>query len=137
VRPPLTGKQVEIYLRNDPGRGWWLADGDGKFTITVEAPPFRACAVRRRTPVGFADLGPYQALVDAFEANRAGFVKMKPTDMNVGDIASHVIGEQRLNRDGSAEALYVFFNAPIKSQDRTGGGVEVRFVHQLVSPGAR
>jgi hypothetical protein len=134
---PLTRKQVEIYLHDDPGRGWWLADGDEKLTITVEAHPCHACSVRRQTPAGFADLAPYQTLADVFEAPTGGFVKMKPTNINVGDITSHVIGEQRIAGDGSAEALYVFSNTPAKPQDGTGAGAEVRFVHQLVSPRAR
>ena len=70
---PMTPEQVKSYLHANPGRGWVIVDGDGKFTVTVEAPPFHACGVRRSTPDGFADLAPYRAVVDPYERAGGGF----------------------------------------------------------------
>jgi hypothetical protein len=135
---PLTPEQLKIYLHDDPGRGWIIADGDRKFTITIEAPPYHACTVRRTAASGFADLAPYRAVVDPYERAAGGFVTMKPTDMQLGTITSHVTGEQKVSRDGGGEAFYVFYNTVNDAAERAKGytAVEVRFVHQYAAPGA-
>jgi hypothetical protein len=134
----LKPDEVRIYLKDDPGRGWSLADGPDKFVVTVEAPPYHACAVRRRTPSGFSDLATYYAVAGPYEKAAGGYRKIKPMDMKIGDIASHATGEQKVASDGGAESLFVFFNTPDDPKDRARGftAVEVRFVHQLMSPGA-
>ena len=135
----LKPDEVQIYLHDDPGRGWTIDDGAGKFVVTIEAPPYHACSVRRQTPSGFPDLATYYAVAAPYEAAAGGgYNKMKPMDMKVGDITSHASGEQKIAPDGSAEALYVFSNTASDPKDRAKGytAVEVRFVHQFVSPGA-
>ena len=136
----LKPDEVRIYLHDDPGRGWTIADGADKFVVTVEAPPYHACSVRRDTPSGFPDLATYYAVAGPYETAAGGrFNKIKPMDMKVGDITSHASGEQKVASDGGAEALFVFSNTPNDPKDRAKGytAVEVRFVHQFVSPGAQ
>ncbi|MEO9131820.1 MAG: hypothetical protein ABI240_11495 [Sphingomonas sp.] len=130
---------LQIYLHDDPGRGWTIADGDSKFTVTVEAPPYHACSVRRMTMSGFTDLAPYYAVSEPYERAAGGYSKVKPMDMQLGMISSHATGEQKVARDGSAESLFVFSNTPNDSAERAKGltGVEVRFVHQFMSKDAR
>ena len=133
----LTPDQVSIYLKSDPGRGWSVPDGGDHFIVTVEGPPFHACSVRRWTSGGFGDLAPYRSVADRFEAAHDGFAPMKPSDRDLGGLRSHAVGEARSLPGGGAEALYVFDNHDAAAHARGGPDVEVRFVHQIVSPGAR
>ena len=135
---PLTPEQVRITLVNDPGRGWMLTDGDREVLIFVEMPPYHACSVRRFTPAGFADLGAYRAVVDPYEASHPDFAPVQPYDTDRGNLHIHAIGEKRPLPTGGAETLYVFdqhINDPTK---RAAGqtAVNVRFVHQIIDPGA-
>ena len=132
----LTPDQVAIYLKSDPGRGWRVADGDDHFIVTVESQPFHACTVRRWTRGGFADMTVYRAIADGFEANHAGFAPMKPYDADISGVRSHAVGEARMLPGGGAEALYAFDNHDAAAGARGAPDVEVRFVHQIVSPGA-
>ena len=132
----LTPDQVAIYLKSDPGRGWRVADGDDHFIVTIEAPPFHACTVRRWTRGGFSDLAAYRPVADRYEAAHEGFTPMKPYDADVRGIHSHAVGESRMLPGGGAEALYVFDNHDPEAHGRGEPDVEVRFVHQIVSPGA-
>lgn len=132
----LTPDRVAIYLKSDPGRGWQVADGGDHFIVTVEAPPFHACTVRRWTRGGFSDLAAYRSVADRFEAAHEGFSPMKPRDGDVGGIRSHATGEARLLPGGGAEAMYVFDNHDAAAGARGEPDVGIRFVHQIVSPGA-
>lgn len=131
----LTTDQVKIYLHDDPGRGWTIPDEEGKFIVTIENPPYHACAVRRMTPMGFVDLSPYRAVVDRFEAGHGGFAAMKELNMALGDIKSHAVGDQRALPGGGGEALYVFDNHVNDPAARARGqtAIEMRFVHQIRS----
>ncbi len=44
---PMTPAQVKQYLHDDPGHGWTYRQDDGEYVVTVEDPPYHACAVRR------------------------------------------------------------------------------------------
>jgi hypothetical protein len=45
--PALTPEQVKLFLKADPGIGWFRnRAGGGKYIITLEHPPYHACAVR-------------------------------------------------------------------------------------------
>jgi hypothetical protein len=135
----LKSREIRIYLHDDPGRGWTLADGAAQFVVTVEAPPYHACAVRRTTAAGFADLAPYYAVASPYEQAAGGYSKIEPADMQIGAISSHATGEQKVAPDGSAESLFVFSNTPNDPKERAKGNtaVEVRFVHQFMSAGAQ
>ncbi len=46
----MSAQQVRQFLRDDPGVGWWYQTPFGTYAVTVEAPPYFACAVRRNYP---------------------------------------------------------------------------------------
>lgn len=46
----MTPQQVRQFLHDDPGVGWWYQTPFGTYAVTVEAPPYFACAVRRNYP---------------------------------------------------------------------------------------
>jgi hypothetical protein len=130
----LTKAEVEIYLHDDPGRGWRFASTGMSFTVTVEAPPYHACAVRATMAEPFADLGAYPAIVSAFQkAHGGGFQTMQPMEMDIGPVHSRATGEQKVIGRGG-ESLFYFVNTP--TQRAIDGGTppsaELRFVHQIM-----
>jgi len=44
---PVPPETVKRYLHDDPGRGWIGASPSGAYVVTIEDPPYHACAVRR------------------------------------------------------------------------------------------
>ena len=134
---PLTADEVKVTLRDDPGRGWAIKDGERTITVFIELPPYHACSVRRGTDAGFADLGAYRTVADPFEAAHRGFAPMAPMEGDLGDIHVHAIGEQRTLPGGGAESLFVFDQHITDPAKRNAGqtGVEVRFVHQIKTGG--
>jgi hypothetical protein len=60
---------VRRYLHNDPGRAWQLDADGGTYIVTVEAPPFSACAVRRSYPTPAQTEFGFQLLTQAWAIN--------------------------------------------------------------------
>ncbi|MDB5693062.1 MAG: hypothetical protein JWO81_2125, partial [Alphaproteobacteria bacterium] len=108
----------------------------GPFAVTVEAPPFHACGVRTTTLAPFADMAPYRRLADGFEAGRHAS-KVGPVNGTVGNVDTSGGGEMWKRADARDEALLVFIATPVAAIRAKGDdAVQVRFVHQLVDPGA-
>ena len=127
----LTPEEVRTTLNADPGRGWLLDDGDAKIQIMIEMPPYHACSVRWWTDDGFGDLSGYKVIVDTYKASGPAFERPQKQEMDVGEF--HVSGalEARGLPSGQTEALLLI-------EQRAAGDtrVNVRFVHQIVEPGA-
>jgi hypothetical protein len=66
----MTPAELARFLHGDPGRGWFLRTGAALYAVTIEAPPWRACAVRRMTPSGLAGATHYIAAVERHAARR-------------------------------------------------------------------
>ena len=129
----MADSEVRIYLHGDPGRGWNLAGRTARFQLTIEAPPYHACAVRTMTAAGFPDMAPYRALADRFESG-GGYRAFGPQSMEVGNVHTTGAGERRVVRGGT-ESLMVLLSTPSdKTRDAAHSAVEVRFVHQLAPP---
>ena len=135
---PLTSEEVKVTLVDDPGRGWRVKDGDRDILVFIEMPPYHACTVRRFTTNGFTDLSAYRAVVDPYEASHPAFVPAKPYDVDRGEIHVHAIGEARPLPTGGAETFYIYdqhiTDPARRANDDTA--VNVRFVHQIIDPGA-
>lgn len=128
----MTSEEVRSYLKDDPGRGWLSSDGPSPIAVTIEAPPIHTCAVRMPTADGVIDELKWKEVVALAEGRAGGrFVTMKPSVHETGGISIHVIGDQRQNPDGSAEAFYLIRSGT--SQKRAGpeAAVEIRLVHQM------
>lgn len=130
---PLTPDQVKVTLREDPGRGWSVEDGDRTVFVFLEAPPYHACSVRWPAPAGADDLGAYRAVVDPFVAQRPGFAAMPPREMDMGALHISAAGQQRVLPNGGAESLFVIDQHVTDPARRARGetGMMRRFVHQL------
>ena len=128
--------EVRRYLHDDPGIGWDLPDAGGKTIVTIEAPPYHACAVRREMPVETVDLAAFHTLADRFEAANGTFEKMAPMKFDINGQHSVGAARARMFPDGSGEALMVFENRPIAPTPGMAP-LEIRFVHQRASANAR
>jgi hypothetical protein len=135
----LTPEEVRVTLRNDPGRGWILQDGDAAIQIMVEMPPFHACSVRWMTDNGFGDLAAYQSATSAYKAARPGFGEPEALQQDVAGFHVTAVNETRPLPDGGAEALLAIEQRVTDPARRANGEtrVSVRFVHQIISPDAR
>lgn len=130
---PMTADEVKVTLRDDPGRGWWLDDGDRRYTIVLELPPFHACSVRGNVGSGAIDLGAYREVVTRFKAAHAGFAPQPPLDSDQGDIHIHAESEFRSPATGLGEQLMVIDQHITNAERRARGetGSVLRFVHQI------
>lgn len=136
---PLTPEDVRVTLRDDPGRGWRLADGDRNIQVMLELPPYHTCSVRRSTASGFGDLTAYRAAAETFKSTRRGFAPIDEQSADIDAYHVHMSGELRDLADGGAETLYLFdqvYRDPAR-QAASGALVDIRFVHQIVSPDAQ
>lgn len=66
---PLSGAEVGRLLRNNPGIGWTMETVAGPQVLTIEKPPFHACAIRA-TPDALFNLNVFKTLVNGFLAPR-------------------------------------------------------------------
>jgi hypothetical protein len=141
----LRPDEVQRYLKADPGRGWYLSAPTGTYVITIEAPPFHTCAVRRMTPNGIAGVLPYIAAVKAYVAGKGGkLVGIPPnqskTPNGIADISTYGYGmfdPQGKPSDTFAVILTNYHGhvpAEWQTAAKTGVGVEIRMVHQLLAP---
>ena len=131
---PLTAEQVKVTLRDDPGRGWTLRDGDQVYDVVLELPPFHACSVRTSDPmVATGDLEPYRAVADAFIASHRGFTAGEPMDMIRGGIKIHAEMQGRPLPGKLFENLLVVEQKVVDAALLEPGSVSspLRFVHQI------
>ena len=128
----LTPEQAKTTLRDDPGRGWRLADGDHGLQIMLELPPYHACSIRRGMGSAAIDLAPYRAVVDAYASRHGAFAPQPPFDRDVEGIHVHAEQAARALEHGS-EALMVITQTLTDPARRGKGetGTELRFVHQV------
>lgn len=133
----LTPDEVKVTMRDDPARGWNVAQ-DGSASVWLEFPPFHSCSVRWNAPE-IGELHDYRAIADTYESARGGFHPIDPLDGDQGDIHIHAVGEQRILSDRTAESLFIFDQHISDPKRRAAGetGVVLRFVHQFAPPPAR
>ena len=124
---------VRQYLHDDPGIGWALTDGRGQTIVTVEKPPYHACAVRRSLPVETVDLAPFDRAVASFQKTHGKLEKMPPVAFEVN--GQHSIGTAwaRTLPDGGGDMHMRFENRPI-ARGPNIPLLEIRFVHQQAAP---
>lgn len=140
---PLTEAEVRSLLHDDPGRGWRLPGTP--FTVTVESPPFRTCAIRRMTRDGLPTAKPYIEAVATYARQhgmKEGAAQQASRRLPSG--ADTMLLGTPLLRAGASQpsevSIYVVTNYhgrldPARWPDTAGGvGVEVRLAHQIVPP---
>ena len=137
---PLTQTQVAFYLHDDPGRGWTLNTPTATYVVTLELPPYHACAIRRMTPNGFPNLAPYTARSEAYASARhatlSTVVDQTSKSPDGADIRSIA---QLLTPTRPSELLMTIttdyhghYDGPLATDiGKSGRGVEIRFIHQF------
>ena len=140
----LTPPQVQAYLHDDPGRGWSYATPLASYVITIEQPPYLACAIRRMTPAGLPSAAPFATAVNRYVAARhVTLVNAGRQDGKTQDGADLAAFQQAIFRPDKtvAETFLVIltnyhgrYQGPLSNDVGKGPGVEVRFVHQIPSP---
>ena len=137
-RDPLTPAQVRGFLHDDPGQGWLIAGTESKYVLTLEQPPFHACALRRYAD-HVLDGAPLIAAARAFAA--AGGRKLGPPQTSQHTMANGFISDAVLLQvlDGNdrpqGEAFMFFVTAypAVTGPDGTPSKpfFDIRFVRQI------
>jgi len=91
------------------------------------------------TEDGFGDLSGYEAVTSAFKAAGPAFAEPETQEMDVAGFHVAAVTESRPLPDGGTEALLAIEQRVVDPARRAKGEtrVSVRFVHQIISPGAR
>ncbi len=137
---PLSAAEVRTMLHDDPGEGWRLPGTP--FTLTLEAPPYRTCAIRRMTRNGLPTAEPYEQAVKAYA--RRSTLRIAPLQSASGRLpsgADTVLRGTPLVQPGRAQPIETSYYAvstyhgrldPARFPDAVGGpGVEIRLAHQI------
>lgn len=137
----MTPDQVKSLLHDDPGRGWMLRTSQALYGVTVEYPPYSACAVRRMTPNGVSGVLHYIAALNRYVAAKQGkLVSMPPQKTAQNGVDFSMFGHGMLDANGKLTDNFIVILSNYhgraggiwRADAGSGVGVEVRFVHQLV-----
>ena len=136
----ISPERRKRYLHDDPGRGWYLRTPLGLYVVTLEAPPFHACSVRRMTPSGIGGAQPFVTEVQDFATRHhlkavRGKVQKRATPQGL-DLALYPVSA--FDASGVlADNLMIILSdyhgrppAEFRTDAGTGTGVEVRLVRQ-------
>jgi len=137
----LSPAEVGSFLHVDPGLGWMIAGHETSYVLTVQVPPFHACAVRRYSET-LLDSAPFIAAARAFAASEGH--KLAPPlarDRPIGNgIVSSGLYFQELDGDGKPlSEAFMFFAVRYPAVARADGAPskpfwEIRFVRQIHIP---
>jgi len=144
---PMTVDGVKTYLHEDPGQGWVFKTSIATYVLTVEHPPFRACALRRMTGEGIPSIAPFVKAIDSYGAQKKEDLKPIPNlhQTAPNGIELFAVGKSWIP-PGTQAPRDVFMvilsnyhghrpNGELADDVPAGSaGVEVRFVHQLPPP---
>jgi len=138
---PMTADEVKSYLHADPGRGWHLRTQHALYAITIESPPYLACAVRRMTPSGMSTVQHYVDAVKAYVGGRSGTLVNAPPQKSRTPEGLDISGYPYALVDASGKVSETFMviltnyhgraSEPYRADAAGGVGVEVRMVHQF------
>ncbi len=127
--PVMSAADVQKFLHLDPGRGWYYkADGSSfLYAITIEAPPYHACAVRRI----YGSAPPFQSLYQSTLARWVaadGHTQLGKGVERSGEREGQSIHavQQPVARDGKLAEMLMTLDSRFPN-----GNVEVRFVRQI------
>jgi hypothetical protein len=137
----MTPEQVQQFLQQDPGHGWYLQTQTGLYVITIEDPPYRTCALRRMTPAGIPTAKLYKATIDQYVASKNGKLSPAQNTRTKGPGISDISAYDSVMSDASGKIRESFMliltnyhgqvPATFKADAGEGIGVEVRMVHQF------
>lgn len=127
----LTTNQLRQYLHDDPGAGWTIPGATGAFVITIERPPFRTCAIRTMSAVGFPNAQPYLDFLASVEAGRT-LAPMGQLDTIVGNARTRGKGDQYSGGGRDTDGLLFVVTKPASGVNPNASDTEVRFARQII-----
>ena len=74
---------VHQLLGADPGQGWIQNTARGRYLLTIEMPPYQACAIRRTDNATPDFLAPFSLLLGVWAANQSGVSLKELPSQNV------------------------------------------------------
>jgi hypothetical protein len=134
--------ETATLLRGGPGSGWRLSTATADYTVTIEAPPYSTCSVRRMTRTGLPTALPYISALQAYARRHAMVLGAVATlEQKTVDGADETILATPLTpksaKAGSETSMYATADyhghyAGWAQDDAAGGpGVEVRMEHYV------
>jgi hypothetical protein len=140
-RRPLTPAEVGSFLHVDPGVGWMIAGQETSYVLTVQVPPYHACALRRYsdTPLDGAPFIEAARGFAALSGHRLGAPLTRQRDIGGGIISSGTYFQELDDKDRPLSEAYMFFTVRYPAVPRADGTPskpfwEVRFVRQIHIP---
>ncbi len=68
----MSDTMIHQLLGADPGQGWIQETARGRYLLTIEMPPFHACAIRKTDTTTPDVLAPFSLLLDTWIATQSG-----------------------------------------------------------------
>jgi hypothetical protein len=125
---PMTAGMVKQYLHDDPGRGWSGTMPSGSYVVTIENPPYYACAVRQiQKPMPVFAIT-FQLAVAAWVANSAIVGLQTESPMRQTDNGMTINALMLFVPDSNGRPKQAFMYIVT---DYTDGRAEIRLVHQF------
>jgi hypothetical protein len=138
---PLTPAEVGSFLHVDPGMGWMIAGGETSYVLTVQVPPYHACALRRYSDAPL-DGAPFIDAARRFAAlagHKLAPPLVRERDIGNGIISSGMYFQELDEKDKPLSEAFMFFTVRYPATSRSDGVPskpfwEVRFVRQIHIP---
>lgn len=138
---PLSPAEVGSFLHVDPGTGWMIAGHETSYVLTVQVPPYHACALRRYSDVPL-DGTPFIDAAKQFAAltgHKLAPPLMRQRDIGNGIVSSGIYFQELDDKDKPLSEAFMFFTVRYPAVTRADGVPskpfwEVRFVRQIHIP---
>lgn len=129
----MTAEEVKARLHDDPGRGWQIAAGEANFNVTLEAPPYHACAVRISAEKPVVGKGIVEMLKSVAAEQKHGLSKpLVLPAVPIGGVVTLAVSYDVMNEDGSPiapkEAFMLIIDVDTKAPHPNA---DTRLVHQI------
>ena len=129
----MTAEEVKARLHDDPGRGWKVIAGQASFSVTLEAPPYHACAVRIAAEKPVVGKGIVEMLKSTAAQQQHALSKpLVLPAVPMGGIVTLAVSYDVVNADGSPimpkEAFMLIIDVDTKAPHPNA---DTRLVHQI------
>ena len=118
---------VRQLLGADPGQGWVRDTARGRYLLTIEMPPFHACAIRRTDSAEPDFLAPFSLLLGVWAANQSGVSLKELPSQNVQIQGSPTLARQWVVDHGPGKPTELLMVLVTNLNNKTA----VRLVRQI------
>lgn len=130
----MTAEEVKARLHDDPGRGWKITAGQASFNVTLEAPPYHACAVRISAEKPIVGKTIVEMLKRTAAENQHALSKpLVLPAVPLGGVVTLAVSYDVVKEDGSPimpkEAFMLIIDVDTKAPQPNA---DTRLVHQII-----